>query len=86
MAVGCTAILITIRTSLEPSPRRLQAFVTVGTIDKPALCGNTSAAVVARNLLHSAASFLVVPDQEYGVPVPPRGIRDWGSGGITTVS
>jgi len=38
----------------------------MGTIDKPAVCGNTSAAVMAHYLLHSAASFLVVPDQDEG--------------------
>jgi len=41
--------------------------------------------VVACNLLDFAASFLVVPDHKYG-DRSPRGIQDWSSGGITTVS
>ena len=55
---------ITFRASTELSRPRLRAFVTIGTIGKPAVCGNTRAAVMAYNLLDSAASFLVVPDQE----------------------
>jgi hypothetical protein len=38
--------------------------VTIGTIGQPAICGNTSAAVMAHNLLDSATSFLVVADHE----------------------
>lgn len=47
------------------------------------MCGNTPAADMAHNLLDSAASFLVVLTASKGSPIPPRGIRDWSSGGIT---
>src|SRR6185312_3772398 len=63
----------------------LRAFVTKGTIPGPAVCGNTPAADVACNLLHSAASFLVVPDHEYGVRSCLGGSRT-GAQGASTVS
>lgn len=60
----------------------LQPSVTKGTIPKPTICGNTTAADVACNLLHlprASWSFLTM---RWG-PILPRGIQDWGSGGIT---